>query len=145
MALSADTPRQYDPAYPPMFADLPVEASDTVYEGAAVTDSGSAGLVDGALIAAEAFLGFAEEHAADTSGVSSTIRVKVRQQGVIKNLPVTGLDADTDLGAAVYATDNGTFTLTSSAAYVQIGKVQSWNDVADYGDVFFQAATVRSV
>lgn len=145
MALSKDTPRQYDPAVEPMFADVPVEASDTCYEGAAVTDSGGNGLCDGAMVASEAFLGFVERHAADTSGVDGTIRVKIRQKGVIKNLAVTGLDNVTDLGAAVYASDNGTFTLTSSTAHVQIGKVQSYNGASGYGDVYFEGAPVRSI
>lgn len=145
MALSKDTPRVYDPAIEPMFADLPVEASDTCYEGAAVTDSGGAGLIDGALVSSESFVGFVERYAADTSGVSGTIRVKVRQQGTIKELPVTGLDNNTDFGVAVYASDNGTFTLTSTTTNVQIGKVVSYNGVSGYGDVFFQGAAVRSV
>lgn len=145
MALSKDTPRQYDPAIPPMFADLPVEANDECFEGAAVTDSGGNGVIDGALVASEAFAGFVERYAKDTSGSDGTIRVKIRQQGILKNVAVTGLDANTDYGTAVYASDNGTFTLTSTTTNVQIGKVQSWNGVANFGDVFFQAAAVRSI
>jgi hypothetical protein len=145
MALTKDTPRQYDPAVEPVFVDLPVEANDTCYEGAAVTDSGGNGLIDGALVAAESFVGFVEKQAVDTSGTDGTIRVRVRTKGVVKNLPVTGLDANTDLGVGVYASDNGTFSLTSTTTNVQIGKVQSYNGVSGYGDVYFEGAVVRSI
>jgi hypothetical protein len=144
MAISADTVRQYDPAVPPLFADLPMEASDTAYEGAAVTDSGGNGLVDGALVSGETFLGFVEKQAVETTAANGGRNVKVRQQGIIKNLAVTGVTGATDLGAAVYAADNGTFTLTSTSTYVQIGKVQAYVTTG-YADVFFQAATVRSI
>jgi hypothetical protein len=145
MALSKNTARSYDPAVEPMFADIPVEASDECFQGAAVTDSGGTGLCDGALVASEAFLGFVERYAKDLSAVDGTIRVKIRQQGIIKDLAVTGLDANTDFGVAVYASDNGTFTLTSSATFVQIGKVQHYKGVSGFGDVFFQGAAVRSI
>lgn len=145
MALSADTPRNYDPAIEPAFIDVPVEANDTCYVGAAVTDSGGGGLCDGALVASESFLGFVERYAADTSGSNGTIRVKIRQKGVIKDLAVTGLDNITDLGVAVYASDNGTFTLTSTTTNVQIGKVYSYNGTSGYGDVYFESAAIRSV
>lgn len=143
MALSADTPRQYDPAVPPMFVDLPGKVSTTFYEGGAVTDEGGAGEVD-VLTASEGFCGFVERYAL-TTATTAAVRVKVRQQGVIKNVACTGLDAHTDYGVAVYMSDNGTFTLTSTTTNVQIGKVQAWGGVSGYGDIFFQAAAVRSV
>lgn len=143
MALSKDTPRMYDPAVEPIFADLPGKVSTTFYEGAAVTDDGGNGEVDN-LAASEAFLGFVEKGVV-TNATTSDINVRVRQKGIIKNLPVTGLDADTDLGVAVYASDNGTFTLTSTTTHVQIGKVQGYKGNSGYGDVYFEAAAVRSI
>ena len=142
MALSRDTSRNYDPAIPPMFADIPMTSAATAYEGAAVTDDGGNGLVDGALVTNETFLGFVEHGKVNPTG--GDYRVRIRQQGIVKDLPVTGLDANTDLGVAVYATDNGTFTLTASGA-LQIGKVQAYKGKSGYGDVFFQGTVARSV
>lgn len=142
--LTVDTPRSYDPAFPPMFMHIAGKVSTTIYEGAAVTDDGSGGECDGLLAGSEAFLGFVERGVI-TNATTSDVNVLIRQQGVIKNLAVTGLDADTDYGAAVYASDNNTFTLTSSSTFVQIGKVQGYKGVSGYGDVFFQSAAVRSI
>ena len=143
MALSKDTPRQYDPAVEPMFTDLPGKISTTFYEGGAVSDEGGNGEVD-VLTASEGFLGFVEKYALSTA-TTGEVRVKIRQKGIIKNLPVTGLDANTDLGVAVYAIANDSYTLTSSTTHVQIGKVVSYNGKSGYGDVYFEAAAVRSI
>jgi hypothetical protein len=143
MALAKDTPREYDPAIPPMFMDIPGKISTTFYEGGAASDEGGNGEAD-VLTASESFLGFVDKYVLTTS-TTGAINVRIRQQGVIQNLPVTGLDADTDFGVAVYAVDNGTFTLTSSSTYVQIGKVQAYKGNSGYGDVFFQGAAVRSI
>jgi hypothetical protein len=142
-ALTKDTPRNYDPAVPPMFADLPGKVSTTFYEGGVATDDGGAGEVD-MLALSEGFMGFVER-GVTTTATTAEVRVKIRQQGIIKDLAVTGLDAHTDYGVAVYATTSGDFTLTSSTTHVQIGKVQHYKGVSGYGDVFFQAAVVRSV
>jgi hypothetical protein len=142
MALSKDTPRKYDPSVPPIFLDIPGKVSTTFYEGAAVTDDGGNGEADN-LAASEGFIGFVER-GVTTNATTSDINVKIRTQGIIKDLPVTGLDADTDFGVAVYATDNGTFTLTSSTTFVQIGKVVGYSGT-NFGDVYFQGAVVRSI
>lgn len=143
MALSADKVRHYDPAIDPMFADLPGKVSTTFYEGGAVSDDGGNGEVD-VLTASEGFMGFVERNTTTTS-TTGEIRVKIRQKGILKNLPVTGLDANTDYGVAVYAIDNDTFTLTSSTTHVQIGKVQAYKGNSGFGDVYFEAAVVRSI
>lgn len=143
MALSKDTPRNYDPAVPPMFLDIPGKVSTTFYEGAAVTDDGGNGEADN-LAASENFLGFVER-GVTTNATTSDINVKVRQQGIIKDVACTGLDADTDFGVDVYMSDNGTFTLTSSTAFVKIGKVHAYKGVSGYGDVYFQGVAVRSI
>ena len=142
MALSKDTPRKYDPAVNPIFMDIPGKVSTTFYEGAAVTDDGGNGEADN-LAASEGFLGFVEKGVI-TNATTSDINVKIRTKGIIKNVPVTGLDADTDFGVAVYMSDNGTFTLTSSTTFVQIGKAVAYSGT-NYGDVFFQGAVVRSI
>jgi hypothetical protein len=142
MALAKDTPRQYDPSVPPLFMDIPGKVSTTFYEGMAVSDDGGNGEAD-SLTASESFIGFVEKGVI-TNATTSDINVKVRTQGIVKNLPVAGLDADTDFGVAVYASDNGTFTLTSSTTFVQIGKVVAYSGT-NFGDVYFQGAVVRSI
>ncbi len=145
MALAKDTPRKYDPAVEPMFTDLPVKASSTCYEGAAVTDDGGNGVVDGALSASENFVGFVERGVINSVATDGVVRCKVRMQGIIKDLAVTGVTAATDYGIAIYATDNGTFTTTSSTTFIQIGKLNSYNSVTGFCDVFFQGLGVRSI
>lgn len=142
MALSTDTPRQYDPSVPPTFLDIPMTSDKTAYEGAAVTDDGGNGLCDGAFVTSEAFLGFVEKGLVNPSG--SAYRVRIRTKGIIKNLPVTGVTGNTALGVAVYATDNDAFTTTASGA-LQIGKVVAYSGTSGYGDVYFEGAAVRSV
>jgi hypothetical protein len=142
-ALSKDTPRNYDPAVPPMFVDIPGKVSTTFYEGGVITDDGGGGEAD-MMALSEGFIGFCEKGVV-TNATTSDINVKVRTQGIIKDLAVTGLDADTDYGVAVYCTTSGDFTLTSSSTHVQIGKVVQYKGVSGYGDVFFQGAAVRSV
>lgn len=142
MALSKDTPRRYNPAVPPMFIDIPGKVSTVFYEGAAVTDDGGNGEADN-LAASEGFLGFVER-GVTTNATTSDINVQIRSQGMIHDLPVAGLDADTDYGVAVYASDNGTFTLTSSTTFVQIGKAAAYSGT-NFGTVFFQGALVRSI
>ena len=141
MALSNDKVRLYDPGINPMFIDIPGKASTTFYEGGAVTEESNGGTVD-VLTASENFVGFVEKKITTTS---ATERVKVRQQGILKNVPVTGLDNVTDFGVAVYMSDNDTFTLTSTTTNVQIGKVVGYHGTSGYGDVYFQGAAVRSV
>ena len=141
MALSADTARLYDPAVPPYFIDIPGKASTTFYEGGAVTEESNGGTVD-VLTASENFVGFVDKNITTTS---ATERVHVRSQGVLMNVACTGLDNVTDFGVAVYMSDNGTFTLTSTTTNVQIGKVWAYKGTSGYGDIFFQGAHVRSV
>jgi hypothetical protein len=104
-----------------MFIDIPGKVSTTFYEGGAVTDDGGNGEAD-VLTASEGFIGFVERSVI-TNATTSDINVKIRTQGILKDVPVTGLTADTNYGVAVYMSDNGTFTLTSTTTFVQIGKV----------------------
>lgn len=143
MAITKDTPRNYDPAVAPLFLDMPGKVSTTFYEGMFLSDDGGNGEAD-SLTASEGFVGVCERGVI-TNATTSDINVKVRQQGILKDIAVTGLTGDTNYGVAVYASDNGTLTLTSSTTFVQIGKVQGYHGVSGYGDVFFQAAAVRSI
>lgn len=109
MALTADTPRAYELG---TINELPVKASTKIYEGAAVGDD-AAGYMRG-LVAGDPFRGFAQRQA-DNSGsaVDGAINVKVITDGKVE-LTITGV-AITDVGKAVYASADGTFTLTEGS------------------------------
>lgn len=115
MALTQDTPRAYELGD---INDLPVKASTKIYEGAAVgLNSGYAR----GLVAGDEFQGFATKQADNSDGSNGTINVRVRRKGLI-SLPVTGVTAVTDVGSTVYASADGTFTL-SSTSNSAIGKI----------------------
>lgn len=134
--LSKNTPRAFEGG---MFNDLPVIAADIIYEGAAVgKSSGNAR----PLVAADVFLGFAVRKADNSDGVAGAINVKLQQEGDVE-LTVVGASAVTDEGAAVYADDDNTFTLTSSSNS-SIGKVKRWI-TGTTCLVHFQAASLRSI
>lgn len=132
MALSADTPRAYQLGD---IIDLPVKASTCIYEGAAV------GLVSGyarGLVDTDRFVGFATEKA-DNSATATDgyIKVKVRIRGRIK-CTITSV-AVTDVGSKVYASADGTFTLTASPGEL-IGHVASYDTTNTCWVEFYQTA-----
>jgi hypothetical protein len=88
--------------------EFPVIASDIIYEGAAVGDNGSG--YARPLVAGDRFLGFAIEKVDNSTGAAADKRVKVKKWGS-PVLPITSL-ALADVGKAVYASDDDTFTLT---------------------------------
>lgn len=89
----------------------PVIANDIIYEGAAAGDNGS-GYVR-PLVAGDPFRGFADQKADNTNGSAGDKTVRLRQKGFIQ-LAISGL-AITDVGKAVYASDDDTFTLTQGS------------------------------
>lgn len=99
------------------YNDLPVVASDIIYEGAAVGDNGSN--AHRPLVAGDRFVGFAETRADNASGAAAAINVRVRTKGRVQ-VPITSIDV-TDLGKPVFASDDDTFTLTQSTSS-HIGK-----------------------
>jgi len=114
MALSADTPRIYELGN---INELPVKGSTIIYEGAAV--GLSSGYARG-LVAGDDFMGFAERQADNSSGANGAINCRVISKGLVE-LTISGV-AVTDVGQPVYASADGTFTLTQeSNSY--IGKV----------------------
>jgi hypothetical protein len=117
--LAAAKPRTYQLGE---MEDLPMIAADIIYEGAAVGDNAS-GLAR-PLVAADPFLGFAERTADNSAGAASAINVRVRTRGCIQ-LAVTGVASAADVSETVYASDDDTFTLTSTSN-TAIGKVQRW-------------------
>jgi hypothetical protein len=96
--------------------EIPVIASDIIYEGSAV------GVVDASghaqpLAAANRFAGFCEEKADNSAGSAADINARVVESGKIL-LSVSGA-VITDVGQPIYATDDDTFTFSPvSAAFI---------------------------
>lgn len=118
---------------------VPCVANDIVYQGAAVGDSSGTARP---LVAEDTFLGFAWAKADNTGGSASDIDVEIRPFGTVV-LSVAGVASTDDVGATVYATDDDTFTLTSSGAS-PIGKVERWISGTTC-EVYFEGATRRSL
>lgn len=105
--LSVDRSRSYELGD---YNDLPVIASDIIYEGAAVGDNGTN--AHRPLVAADRFVGFAETTVDNSLGAAGAKNVRVRVKGRVQ-LPITSFDV-TDVGKPVFASDDDTFTLTQS-------------------------------
>lgn len=105
--LAADLPRPYELGD---INEIPVIASDIIYEGAAVGDNASG--YARPLVAGDPFRGFAEQKADNSAGAAGAVNVRVRRRGTVV-LTLTSL-AVTDIGKVVYASDDNTFTLTAS-------------------------------
>lgn len=116
--LAADQARDY---YQGDFHEFPVIAADIIFKGAAVGDNASG--FARPLVAGDPFWGFAEYKADNSTGAAGGISVRTKKKGQIK-LPVDSL-AITDVGKAVYASDDNTFTLTVGSNS-KIGTVSSW-------------------
>lgn len=129
--LAASSPRIYELGEQ---NDHPVIAADIIYEGAAVGDNGSG--YARPLQAGDPFRGFALSDADNAAGAAGAINVKVKQRGRIK-LAIGSL-AITDVGKAVYASDDDTFTLTASTNSF-IGRVVRWESTG-VGIVEYDAA-----
>jgi hypothetical protein len=121
-------------------ADLPVIASDIIYEGAAVGENGSGYFRP--LVAADPFAGFALCKADNSAGAAGAVNVRVRTRGRAI-LSVTGVTAVTDEGSTVYASDDDTFTLTSTSN-TAIGKVVRFISGTTV-EVYFEAVSFRSL
>jgi hypothetical protein len=114
--LAAATPRAFELG---PFNEIPVIADDIIYQGAAVGVVAASGHAQ-PLANPNQFAGFATETCNNAGGAAAAKRVKVRTRGLVE-LAVADV-AITDYGAAVYATDDNTFTLTSTSA-VLVGYV----------------------
>lgn len=118
MALSADTPRVYAVGE---IEEYPVAASVTLYEGSAVGENASG--YARPLVAGDPFLGFAVRGVAggaSAGGKNVEVKTRGRIQLAISSIAITANDRP-----AVYASDDGTFTLTASTNS-QIGFVSRW-------------------
>jgi len=107
MALSADLARPFEGGY---INTLPMLANAEIFRGSAV------GLSSGyarALVAGDAFQGFADAYAKETTGVNGAKKINVITRGLVQ-ITLTGV-AVTDVGAAVYMSDDATFTKTKGS------------------------------
>ena len=137
--LAQDKPRDYG-MESKIAGSAPVIAADIIFEGAAVGESSSAGTAR-PLVAADSFLGFAFRKADNSAGLVSAIQVELVVKGVCP-LPITSLVL-ADVGSTVYASDDDTFTL-SSTGNTEIGKVAELV-AAGIGLIAFEALRYQSL
>jgi hypothetical protein len=123
--LTADSPRVFETGHDEYLSEIPLTASTKIFAGAAVGLSSS---LARPLQAADPFGGFCTEYCDSTVATNPAIptpgyalRVKVKSKGVAKLL-VVGVTGVTNEGATVYASDDATFTLTSTSN-TAIGKI----------------------
>lgn len=93
------------------YDSIPIIANDIVYQGAAVGDNGSG--YGRPLVAGDPFKGFAQAKVDNTGGSAGDKDIDLIPRGRIV-LAVTGVTGVGDVGEAVYASDDATFTMTES-------------------------------
>ena len=136
--LAANAPRAFEGG---SRNEIPVIASDIVYEGGAVGVVIASGHAR-PLAATDRFAGFAEAKADNAAGAAAAINVRVVESGKIQ-LSVSGA-VITDVGQPVYATDDNAFTFTPTAAvfvgfvhrFVSSGVVVVAFDALNYRDPY---------
>jgi hypothetical protein len=136
--LAANTKRVFEFNADPVTSDIPVVASDIIYEGAAVgLSSGYARpFADG-----DDFCGFALAKVDNSSGSAGDKSVRVAQKGVVR-LTVGGTLAVTDVNALCYATDDDTFSKTDSGSDTAIGRISRFISTTE-AMVAFEAEALR--
>lgn len=142
--LTADTPRTFEQTGGhPDYNEIPIIADDIVYAGAAVGESTTTG-TGRPLVGGDTFLGFCIEQCDNAGGAAAAKRIKLLESGVAW-LTVTGGDNNNDYDAAVYASDDNVFTLTSSTGFTQIGKVKRYDSAKGQCLVYFESSSKRSI
>lgn len=106
--LSNDKPRKFHTG---IYRDLEMIASDIIYEGSLVGLNGSG--YARPLQAGDQPIGFATKQADNSSGSAGDVKVRCQISGAIE-LTISGV-AITDIGSAVYASDDDTFTTTAGS------------------------------
>ena len=135
--LSENSPRTYQVGD---IEEYPVIASDIIYEGAAVGENASG--YSRPLVAGDPFQGFAEAKVDNSTGSAGDLNVRVKAKGRIV-VAVAGASAVTaNDRPAVYASDDDTFTLTSTSNSL-IGYVSRWISGTDCV-VEFDAGLVKA-
>lgn len=102
-------------------AAIGVAASKIIYEGTAVFLDAGGDATDVKVDANTVFAGIAREQVDNSSGADGDKTVEVWTDGDFE-LTIAGTLADSEIGTAVYATDNYTFNQTSTSN-VAIGKL----------------------
>lgn len=120
--LAVDTARKFENVDQEVQNSLPVLADDIIYAGSLVGDNGSG--YARPLVAGDEFWGICTDKADNDGGSAGDINVKVKAKFMVK-VDVTGASAVTDVNSTVYASDDDTFTLTSSGNS-SVGKVHRW-------------------
>ena len=100
--------------------EYPVQAGQLIYQGAAIGLDPADGYAKG-LEPGDRFLGFAEDMVDNANGFDGQKRVRVKKRGSII-LEVAGM-GPTFIGKSVYATNDGTFTISNVGAAVYIGQI----------------------
>lgn len=118
----------------------PVIANDIIYGGAAVGDNASG--YARPLAAGDPFLGFQEQTVDNPGGAAGDKRARVFPEGYVE-VPVTGVTGLGNVGATVYASDDNTFTLTSTSNS-PIGKIVDFLSGTTVL-VYFQSVHLRSL
>lgn len=143
--LAVDKPRVFAlTGEHPNYNEIPAIASDIIYAGAAVGESSTSG-TGRPLVGADAFMGFAVERCDNSAGAAADKRIKVVKSGDVE-LVVSGVDNINDEGSTVFASDDDTFTLTSTTTNSNIGKVvRVISTSANKALVHFEAVHQRSL
>src|ERR1700761_1878821 len=111
MALSANSPRTLS-VVDRHESELPVKGSAHIFAGSAVT--AASGVLEPLVVADGVFVGFATREANNSAGSDAAINVNVVDKGYV-TIPVVGVTGNSNFDAAVYASDDNTFTLTSTS------------------------------
>ena len=99
--------------------EIPVLGGELLYQGAAIGLEVASGYAR-SLLPTDKFLGFAEDIIDASSLTDGEKNVRVKKRGSIV-LEITGITL-VDVGKAVYATDDNTFTLSNTGS-VYIGQI----------------------
>lgn len=147
LSLTADSPRKFASGIENKFTDAIVKASTTVYDGQVLaTDvANHAGLAipfDAAgTFTSPIFLGFCQEKV--VQGASTSYRAKIRKAGRVILATITGATTAASIGVTVYASNDSTFTLTSTNN-LAIGKIVEFVSGEGF-HVEFEGDDVRSI
>lgn len=122
--------------------NVPVKTGATIYNGALLMDSSGATPYDGTIGAI--LLGWHFGDVNDDASTSPTKTAKIARGGFgVLSLTVAGLGGTiADVGLAVYATDDGTYTITNGTTHtVRVGTISRFvsatvADVQMVADIF---------
>lgn len=101
-------------------------AVQKIYDGALVKINAAGYLANCAAEAGAVFAGVALQTVDNSAGSAGTLSMRVYKAGVFK-LPLAGA-AVTDVGSAVYATDENTITKTYAANKQRVGVIVAYED-----------------